>query len=76
VTPSSMSSSQPSLYSIYLRLYIAPTFTERKQFIETILHTYDAAKYMTELAVRNCSELARLTASFWRRIINYARKLV
>lgn len=75
MTPSSMSSSRPSLYSIHLRLYIAPTFKERKQFIETILHKYDAAKHMTETAVRNCSDLARLTASFWRRIMNYGRKL-
>lgn len=59
---------------MHLRLYIAPTFTERKQFIQTILHMYDAVKHMTEIAMRNCSDLARLTASFWRHIINYDRK--
>jgi len=75
VTPSSTSSSHTSSYFIHLRLYIAPTFTERKQFGETILHMYDAAKHITELAVRNCAHLARLTASFWRHIINYDRKL-
>lgn len=49
VTPSSMSSSQPSSYLIHLRLYIAPTFTERKHLIETVLHTYDAAKHKTKI---------------------------